>query len=209
MHNQNISKKLIDFVNKGGILLGTYITGYVNENCLCYQGGFPGDGLSDLFGIICEEIDTLYPLDTNAIKFDDKSISSENWIVKDYAELLRIKDAEVLGKYTEDFYKDMPALTCKNFGKGKAYYQAARCEPDNMTNFFKKILSEAQIQTKDLPDGIEYHKRQSDSESFEFYFNTSEQNILLEKLEGTDLISQKPVDKKIYLEPKGCLILKK
>lgn len=68
MLKDNIAQKLTDFVNKGGVLLVTYMTGYVNENCLAYQGGFPGDGLSNLVGVISEEIDTLYPSDKNGVR---------------------------------------------------------------------------------------------------------------------------------------------
>ena len=60
---------LKQFVERGGQLLATYFTGYVDDNTLCFMGGFPGDGLSELFGIISEEIDTLYPSDRNHIRF--------------------------------------------------------------------------------------------------------------------------------------------
>ena len=203
----NIAQKMKDFVSKGGILLGTYITGYVNENCLCYQGGFPGDGLTDLFGIISEEIDTLYPADKNEITFEDNSISAKNWLVKDYADLLRILDAEVLGKYTYDFYKDYPALTRKTYGKGKAYYQAARCNLDDMTDFFKILLKEAGIEQIEIPSGIEYHCRKSESQKFHFYLNTSEKEIELNNLSGTDLLTGNVIRGKFSLKPKENLIL--
>ena len=73
------------------------MTGYVNENSLCYEGGFPGDGLKELFGIINEEIDTLYPSDRNGIIMGNESMR-----VKDYAELIKLIDADVIGTYTDD-----------------------------------------------------------------------------------------------------------
>ena len=63
---------------------------------------FRGNGLSELFGIISEEIDTLYPSDRNHIRFGN---GWEDWEVRDYAEILRLTDAEVLGRYTDDFYQ--------------------------------------------------------------------------------------------------------
>ena len=68
---------LKQFVERGGQLLATYFTGYVDENQLCYLGGFPGDGLSELFGIVSEEIDTLYPKDRNSIRFTEAENQSE------------------------------------------------------------------------------------------------------------------------------------
>ncbi|MBR5800977.1 MAG: beta-galactosidase [Lachnospiraceae bacterium] len=206
MLKDNIAQKLTDFVEKGGILLVTYITGYVNENCLCYQGGFPGDGLSKLVGVISEEIDTLYPSDRNGIRItEDDTV----WEVKDYAEILRVADAEVLGRYTDDFYKDMPALTCKKYGPGKAYYQAARCSLSQMDGFFEKLLKEAQVETKLLPAGIEYHRRYGKDSMFEFYLNLSEEVITLKDICGENMISGEQTDGSVVLEPKGYLVVKR
>ena len=55
------AENLKSYVEGGGCLIATYLTGYVDEHTLCYLGGFPGDGLKDLFGVYSEEIDTLYP----------------------------------------------------------------------------------------------------------------------------------------------------
>ena len=50
-------QKLRVFVENGGTLVGTYMTGLVNENDLCYLGGFPGGGLKDVFGVWNEATD--------------------------------------------------------------------------------------------------------------------------------------------------------
>ena len=52
-----IAGKLASFVEKGGILVGTYWTGIVDENDLCYLGGVPGEGLDKVFGLQETEID--------------------------------------------------------------------------------------------------------------------------------------------------------
>ena len=80
---EETGRKLQAFVENGGILLGTYMTGYVNENCLCYEGGFPGGGLRELFGIVSEEIDPLYPSDRNGIRPSGEICDEDIWIVKD------------------------------------------------------------------------------------------------------------------------------
>ena len=48
------AQNLKAFVERGGQLLATYLCGYVDSEQLCYLGGFPGDGLKDLFGIVSE-----------------------------------------------------------------------------------------------------------------------------------------------------------
>lgn len=205
MLKDNIAQKLTEFVEKGGILLVTYMTGYVNENCLAYRGGFPGDGLNRLLGVISEEIDTLYPSDKNGIHITKEETV---WDVTDYAELLRVTDAEVLGSYTDDFYKGIPALTSKKYGLGKAYYQAARCSLSQMSGFFEKLLEEAKIETKQLPRGIEFHKRYGTEGVYEFYLNISEEDIVLNNIHGENVISQEQLDGSVKIEPKGYLVIK-
>ena len=196
-------EKMKDYVANGGILLATYMTGYVNENSLCYEGGFPGNGLKDLFGIINDEIDTLYPSDRNGI-----SMNGETLTVKDYAELLRLIDAEAIGTYTDDFYKDMPAITCKKYGKGKAYYQAARIVNEDMGKLVRLLLSDAGINTKDLPSGIEYHARFTDECTYEFYFNVGEAPAEVTGLKGTDILSGEEVNGSVTILPKRYIILR-
>ncbi len=205
MLKDNIVQKLTTFVEKGGILLVTYITGYVNENCLCFQGGFPGDGLSKLVGVISEEIDTLYPSDKNGIRVaEDGTV----WEVTDYAELLRVTDAEVMGSYTEDFYKDTPALTGRKYGLGKAYYQAARCSLSQMDNFFEMLIKEAKIEPKTLPSGLEFHKRYGTDCVYEFYLNLADDTVTLKDIHGENLISGEQIDADVLIESKGYLVVK-
>ena len=50
MIRPGVGESLKRFVERGGQLLATYLTGYVDENQLNFLGGFPGDGLTELFG---------------------------------------------------------------------------------------------------------------------------------------------------------------
>lgn len=207
MLKDDIVNKLKRFVRNGGILLGTYITGYVNENCLCYQGGFPGNGMSELFGIISEEIDTLYPTDKNGIKICCEELANTLWEVKDYAEILRVIDAKVLGYYESDFYKGTAALTCKEYGSGKAYYQAARCNLNGMDDFFVKMLSEARVEMKRVPLGIELHRRYDEHKVYDFYLNISDDEITLENICGKEVITGKNIQMNVTLEAKKSIVI--
>ena len=196
---EGTAEKIKEYVSRGGILLGTYMTGYINENCLCHLGGFPGAGLTEVFGIEAVEIDTLYPSDTNAIHITDEAFGKKDLTVSDYAEVLKVKDAKVIGVYADDYYKDSAALTCNSYGKGAAYYQAARCGRDDLEGLLGVLIKRSGIEPKDVPKGIEYHKRSGDGRSYEFYLNTSDENITVE---GEDLASKESLvvargDKKI------------
>lgn len=187
------SNNLKAFVKRGGQLMATYLTGYVDDNTLCYLGGFPGDGLSELFGVISEEIDTYYDSDENSATFTD----GHKAIIHDYAEILRVSDTDILAKYDKDFYAGTPAITCKNFGKGKAYYVGARIDMDSMSGLFKTMLKETNTTYLALPAGIEYHKREDESgKAIEFYLNVTENEITFNMTDNTQ-VTLKPYGVKI------------
>ena len=187
------SDNLKAFVKRGGQLMATYLTGYVDDNTLCYLGGFPGDGLSELFGVISEEIDTYYDSDENSATFTD----GHKAIIHDYAEILRVSDTDILAKYDKDFYAGTPAITCKNFGKGKAYYVGARIDMDSMSGLFKTMLKETNTTYLALPAGIEYHKREDESgKAIEFYLNVTENEITFNMTDNTQ-VTLKPYGVKI------------
>lgn len=194
------------FVEQGGILIGTYFTGYVDENLLCHLGGFPGAGLSKLFGVISEEIDSLYPTDRNHISWKDTKEVSE---VIDYAELLRVEGAEIIARYTEDYVDNEPAITRKQYGKGKTYYVGCRLKPSDMREFFKRILIESDISARNVPEGIEYHVRCDDDNHYEFFLNTTDESIKLRVRGGLDLLTGNYLDEYTELEKNQVIIVKK
>lgn len=197
------AENLKRFVERGGQLLATYFTGYVDTEQLCYLGGFPGDGLSELFGIVSEEIDTYYPSDRNHIRFEDGKV----WEVTDYAEILRVKDAQVLAKYAEDFYADTAALTCKEYGKGKAYYMAARVKPEEMIPLFEQMLGDAGIPVRKLPDGVECHVRTGEEGSYAFYLNGNAEPVDVTGVEGVDMLTDAKIQGTLPLPGYGVAVI--
>ena len=199
------AENLKRFVERGGQLLATYFTGYVDAEQLCFLGGFPGDGLKELFGIVSEEIDTYYPSDRNHIRFQDGRICE----VVDYAEVLKVKDADVLAEYTEDFYAGTAALTCRAQGKGKAYYIAARVKPEDMQPLFEQMLSEAFISKKNLPDGVEYHVRAGEEGTYEFYLNGNNETVNVSDVEGEELLDGTKIQGTLDLSPYGVAVVRR
>jgi len=199
-----VGKSLTEFVERGGQLLATYFTGYVDENLLCFLGGFPGEGLKELFGVVSEEIDTLYPSDKNGVRFED----GRKWEVRDYAERLRVGDARVLARYTDDFYQGEPAVTCREAGKGKAYYVAARCGASQMRELFEELLKTAGISVRRLPASVEYHVREGGGSQYEFYLNHSEETVMVKEVHGQDLVGDRYVDGELTLGKYGVAVVR-
>lgn len=152
MYRAGFEQKLRTFVENGGVLIGTYNTGIVNDTDLCYLGGWPGETM-DLFGVWNEEIDSLPEGAENAMVFCGGD--HRRYTVHDLCAILHAKGAEVLAEYGDDFYKGTPALTVNRYGSGQAYYVAARAGADFLRDFCTKLADEAGI-TRALNTALPY-----------------------------------------------------
>ena len=207
MIDEKNARRLADFVQSGNTLAATYLTGYVDDNTLCYLGGFPGSVLKKVFGIVAEEIDTLYPSDCNHIDIAGGAV------VRDYAEILRtdLTDSsglEILGRYTDDFYAGTPAVTLNKYGRGRACYIGARIDDASFGRIMELLLTEAGISYNRLPDGIEYHEREYEGTRFVFYLNYNESAVTVNGVNGHDLISNEEINGDMVIERLGVKIVK-
>lgn len=207
MIDEKNARRLADFVQSGNTLAATCLTGYVDDNTLCYLGGFPGSVLKEVFGIVAEEIDTLYPSDCNHIDIAGGAV------VHDYAEILRtdLTDSaglEILGRYTDDFYAGTPAVTLNKYGRGRACYIGARIDDASFGRIMELLLTEAGISYNRLPGGIEYHEREYDGTRFAFYLNYNESAVTVNGVNGHDLISNEEINGDMVIEGLGVRIVK-
>ncbi len=192
------------YAKNGGVLVFTYLTGYVDENTLCFLGGFPGDGLKELTGLYSEELDTLYPADRNGARFEDGSVFE----IRDYCEILKVQDAEVLASYTDDFYAETPVVTRKKAGNGSVWYVGARLEARGMEAVYSRCLDEAGTVRIPMPEGTEAHFRSNGEQRFAFYLNHTEEPVTITPAaEGTDLLTGRRVKDSIVLEKYGVAVV--
>lgn len=167
-----IEKKLHDFVQGGGTLIGSFMTGFVNENDLCHMGGWPGGGLMEVFGLWNETTDSLWDGEVNHIVTGGASYE-----VRELCAMIHPTTAETIGTYGEDFYKGEPALTVNNFGGGRAYYLGASAEAALYDDLYKKLSADIGLKTAlpgvVLPRGVEACLREDGDTSYVFVQNFS------------------------------------
>lgn len=176
----NIAEKLSTFVEQGGTLVGTYHTGIVNENDLCFEGRIPHD-MTKLFGLHREEIDSLWDGQYNHTIWKGKE-----YILKELCERVHPSTASVLAVYEEDFYAGEPVLTVNSYGKGKVYYIAARTEMDFLQDFYQEIVSAAGVSSCMkcvLPEGVTVMARTKGDIDYLFVqnWNSDEVTVLLQE----------------------------
>lgn len=206
MTEEDTAERLRAYVRGGGQLFATYLAGYVDQNTLCYLGGFPGAGLKELFGVYSEEVDTLYPSDRNGIRFADGSIGE----VRDFAEVLRVQDAEILGTYTDDYYAGGAAVTrkkCRNNG-GAAWYTGARLDDKAMEKLIARALTEAGIPVSEIPQEVEYHCRENGEYRYHFWLNYGKERVKIPQASGEGVLAGTCPGQENFVEPMDARIFR-
>ena len=150
------AERLGAFVRRGGTLVCTCYTGRVDEDDLCFLGGFPGP-LREVLGIWAEEIDGLYDDETNGIRMADGTCYRCDTL----CDIVHAETARVLGTYAEDFYEGEPCVTCNAFGDGQAYYIATRPDAEFLDMFYERVAARAGVarSMRSLPVGVEASRR--------------------------------------------------
>jgi len=198
LHKNGYAEKLRVYVEQGGILIGTYHSGIVDENNLCFLGAVPYN-LTDVFGLRREEIDGLQDGETNSMNWKGKT-----YTLFELCERVIPSTAEVLSVYNEDFYAGEATVTKNSFGEGIAYYIAARIEVDFLIDFYDEIISRAKVKPSVdavLPYGVTAGQRHGNDKDFIFiqnYNNTKANVTLHENL--TDFESGETVSDILTLE---------
>ena len=82
--------------------------------------------------------------------------------ITELCEVIRLNGAKALAVYGDDYYKGSPAFTINHYGKGRAYYIAARLEPSFYRSFYfssQKSLVCRRALDVDFPFGVTAHRR--------------------------------------------------
>ena len=214
MVRSNVADRINEFVKRGGTFVTTYFSGIVDENDLCFLGGFPGP-LREVTGIWSEEIDSLYDNEINYVEINNSKIDDlkESYEVKDYCDLIHVETAKVLGVYKNDFYVGMPALTVNDYGGGKTYYIAARAGADFNNDFYSKLIKDLNIKSVidgKLPKGVTAQMRHNKDDRYIFImnFDEEEKKISLGKEEYIDMVLEEDVSGEVKLNKYEFKILK-
>lgn len=210
MASKELIEKIEQYVAAGGRIICTYMTGMADENDLCWLGGFPADNLKDVFGIKNEEIDTLYPDESNIVVYGEKTFKAV-----DYCEVIHTKTAKALAFYRSDYYSGYPAATVNCYKNGKAYYVAFRDCGDFTDSIVNEALSDALVKPcieAELPKGVTAHSRTDGDYEFIFIQNFSKEDktiILPTDFQAVYAENEDIVNEKLHLSPYETVIIKK
>lgn len=205
MIDQGTAQNLDNWVSGGGVLLGTYFTGIVDENDHIVLGGYPAL-LRKAFGMWVEEWRPYYPGTGNTICWRDGGADEcEHW-----AEVIHLEGAASLADFGGDYFAGSPAITRNAYGKGFGFYLGTRPTFEGLGRLLKVVCEQAQVKpVLEAPRGVEATLREGKSKSFLFLMNhnDSEETVALDGFAGRDLISGAAAKGQIVLKPLDVAVL--
>jgi beta-galactosidase len=205
MVKPGFAEKVESFVQNGGTFVATYLSGIVDETDLAFENGYPGP-LSHILGIHIEEIDALYPGQTNTIVMN----GGDTYACGRLADLLHAEGAQVLATYGNDFYQGIPVVTKNSFGKGNAYYLASDPEDRFLDHLYGDIVTQHNIAPiLNTPQGVEATARYKNGQPILFLLNHNPQaeTVNLGECRFRDLLTSENLSGETGLAGYGVRIL--
>jgi len=168
------AERLKAFVEGGGTLVLTFLSGWVDDTDLVFEGGMPGP-LRALAGVWAEELDPLWKSQHNRavpVVGNDLGLSGD-YTIETFCEVVHAEGSEVLATYGDDWYAGRPVLTRHKFGKGEVYYLAAKVDQRFTDDLMTALAKRAGVKpvVEGLPPGVNAQKRSDGTTDFVFTMN--------------------------------------
>ena len=167
MLKPGFAQRVERFVRAGGVYVSTYCSGWVNEEDLCFMGGFPGP-LRAAAGVWDEETDALDPTQRRTIEWNGRKFEAHGFAAVAHAE-----GAVALARYADGFYAGELALSVNRLGAGSYYFIAARTGQDFLKEVYALAARDAQVEPvmDNLPHGVYAAERVGEQGRFVFVMN--------------------------------------
>jgi beta-galactosidase len=198
---EDAARRLREYVERGGCLVMTCMSGIKDPDNNVWTGGLPG-GMQDTLGLA---VKSFAPIDYKGkvrVVATDRVFETERW-----NDVIELRDAKTLAVYADGPLKGLPAATVKAIGKGRAYYIGTCAEPGFYRHFLELACREAGIPARPFAgDGVEIVSR--GELTFVTNQSTGPQTIALDAIYEDALRGTKHRGK-IELPPDGVFVLKK
>jgi beta-galactosidase len=204
MMTPEFAARLRAYVETGGTLIATWDTAMADEHNRMLLGGWPGEGLGEIFGLWVEEMDRLAP-------GTPRAIDGLPGAGGDVAALMHLTAATTIASFAEDFYAGKPAVTVNRYGKGRAYFLGTRLDETARDALYDRVIDETSPQRVidgKLPRGVTAQLRGAGEEAFVFLLNFTRQTqtVPLSTLLLTDIETGQTHRGQLALEPLGARI---
>lgn len=204
--DETLAERLKAFTETGGTLVVTLRSGVKDEANAVVNMPLPGL-LADLFGIIIQDYDSLPEDVGQPLEFKGSITSKENAQANAWCDILIPKSAEVVARYSKDYYRGEAAATLNYMGDGHAVYIGTAGNRALYDTFAPWLLELSGTSTLyDLSDGVEVTERRQGDACLRFILNHSDGAKRI-NVRGYNLLSNTDLDGEVELPPKGVLVL--
>jgi beta-galactosidase len=145
---------LTDFVEAGGCLILSHLSGVVDEHNRVLLGGLPGQGLYHAAGAKVEEIDALFEGEQRSIQTNGilEKLDGEYHVTRSYG-LLHLQGAECVAQLKEGHWANSPIASHNIHGKGNIFQLGANFCDDFHRDFARLLTNELGL-TAAIPDTL-------------------------------------------------------
>jgi beta-galactosidase len=196
------------YVQNGGILVGTFNSGLVDEHHIATDSGFPHD-LTDVFGLEVLEFDPLAPSEENHLVFKGAFHTSQLHSARLWCDIIQPKGCQTVATYSKDFYAGAPAVTINEYGLGKAIYIGTMSQQPFYHDLavWLRTLCVLHPLLK-APDTVEVSLRQSESTRIYFLLNHQSASIRIQFFKPMhDFLTGRTIAGNYDLPSHGVLVL--
>jgi beta-galactosidase len=193
------------YVENGGNLIMSFFSGLVDEHDHARLGAYPAP-FQEMLGLVIEEYAPYSETGFNTTRTsDNKQFRCSLW-----SDIIRLKGAESIAEFEQDYYKGSPAVTRNQFGKGTAFYVGTVPDPDGMAWLMNQACTTAGIRpvVSSSPAGVEFVVRTNGTHSWLFALNYSNEEVTIPlEQPGYEVLSETSLDKSLRLGPGDVAIL--
>jgi beta-galactosidase len=203
MVRSGVAENLQAFVEAGGTLVMTFLSGWVDASDRLLNGGIVAP-FRRLLGLAIEESDP-FGNQVRHIKTPLRGARCTLW-----ADVIRSEGAETVATFTEDFYAHRPAITRNAVGRGLAYYIGTHPEPGFLRTFLAELCVDCGVRPPmRVPAGVEVTSRSNEHGEFLFLLNhtTTIQFVDLGPRIRRDLFSGEMIKGQCQLGPRDVRVL--
>lgn len=164
MLKPGVAQRIRNFVANGGTFVATFWSGIADEANRCLLGGWPGEGLQEVFGVWNEENDwmesgrgvDILPVPDARLRLSSPLRSRE------LNGIYHLKGAEVLATYGGEFYEGTPAIMRNEYGRGQAMTIGAELDTESLRSVYRVLenqLGLSRAMAADYPGTVAVQRR--------------------------------------------------
>jgi beta-galactosidase len=198
-----LAANLESYVREGGTLVCFFRSGVKDEANAVVNRPLPGL-LTDVCGVEVVEYDSLPLGAQNGLEWSLPELAGAvPGVARAWADVLAATSAEVVARYTEDYYAGQPAITRNRYGKGSAIYVGTIGDAATHATLADWLIAQAGVAPPLIaPPGVEVTARTDGSGRLLFVLNhtATTQELTLDRAyrnllsDGSRLYGRAPLD---------------